>query len=139
VAETVTTIVAADTTLISFLTDLGRDGDPIDTITYYLGPTSELAGTQNELDCLLHRRVNSGDVFAIGAVTTFNLDYITQLGEVLPRPVPTARLAEIHSVEVTIEVQNPYAPLNALGNDPEALFSTSLWQQTRLASQNSRR
>lgn len=139
VAETASTITAADSTSISFLCDLGRDGGLIDVIRYYLGPTSELAATQNEADRLLHRTVNGGTLAAVGSVTSFYLNYITQDGEVLPHPVPAGRLAEIHTVEVTIEVQNPYAPLNPMGDAPSALFSTSLWQQTRLASQNSRR
>jgi hypothetical protein len=138
VAETVATIVAADSTSISFLSNIDRVGT-VDTVRYYAGTTAALSGTQNEKDRLLHRTVNDGIVSAIGAVTVFDLNYITQDGEILPRPVPNNRLSEIHTVEVTVEVQNPYAPLNQFGDDPEALFSSSLWQQTRLASQNSRR
>jgi hypothetical protein len=139
VAETVATIIEADSNAISFLTDLDRDGVTIETVRYHIGPTSELANTQNEGDRLLHRTVDGGTVASIGAVTVFNLSYITQDGEILARPVPLGRLSEIHTVEVTIEVQNPYAPLNPMGDNPQALFSSSLWQQTRLASQNSRR
>ena len=111
----------------------------VDTIRYYLGPISALSGTQNEIDRLLHRQVGTANPAAIGAVTIFQLNYMTQDGVFRNRPVPSGQLSEIHTVEVTIEVQNPYAPLNPLGNSPEALFSSSLWQQTRLASQNSRR
>lgn len=140
VDETAVTITVADSGRISFLSDLDRSTlTPPDTIHYSIGPVSELSGTQNEKDRLLHRRVNSGTVSAIGAVTVFDLRYLTQVGSTLPRPVPFNRLSEIHTVEVTVEVQNPYAPLNPLGNNPEALFSSSLWQQTRLASQNTRR
>jgi len=138
VAETVTTIVEADSGAISFLTDLDRNGT-VETVRYYIGPTSELHNTQNEGDRLLHRTVNAGTVSSIGAVTIFDLSFLTQQGDLLPRPVPLARLSEIHTVEVTIEVQNPYAPLNPMGDNPQALFSSSLWQQTRLASQNTRR
>jgi len=140
VDESAPTIVRADSGKIAFLSDLDRDpATAPDTIRYYIGPVSELSGTQNEKDCLLHRQVNSGMIGAIGAVTIFDLVYLTQAGDILPRPVPLARLSEIHTVEVTVEVQNPYAPLNPLGSNPEALFSSSLWQQTRLASQNTRR
>jgi len=137
-SEFQTTILAADTSSITFLYDVDRSG-VVDTIRYFIGPISALSGTQNEIDRLLHRRVGNGIVAAIGAVTIFQLNYMTQDGVFLPRPVPSGQLSEIHTVEVTIEVQNPYAPLNPLGNSPEALFSSSLWQQTRLASQNSRR
>jgi len=137
VAETVATILEADSSSFAFLTDLDRDGDPIDTVRYFIGPTSELAGTQNEADRLLHRQVNGAPSMQIGAVTLFKVNYITQGGDVLDRPVPVSDLSEIHTVEVTMEVQNPYAPMSMVGE--QALFSSSLWQQTRLASQNSRR
>ena len=140
VDESTPTIAFADTSSIAFLSDLDRNPvTPPDTIKYYTGPVSELSGTQNTLDRLLHRRVNGGMEAAIGAVTIFDLTYLTQAGDLLPRPVPANRLSEIYTVEVTVEVQNPYAPLNQFGNNPEALFSSSLWQQTRLASQNTRR
>ncbi|MDH4070053.1 MAG: hypothetical protein OEV30_06485 [Ignavibacteria bacterium] len=140
VDEATPTITWGDSASVSFLSDLDRnDATPPDTIHYFIGPVSELSGTQNEIDRLLHRRVNNGTVSSIGAVTIFRLSYLTQDGVILPRPVPAPRLSEIHTVEVSIEVQNPYAPLNPLGSNPEALFSSSLWQQTRLASQNTRR
>jgi hypothetical protein len=76
-------------------------------------------------------------------VTVFNLKYLSFAGELLATPVVPSELIEIHTVEVTIEVQNPYAMLREEGlvgaGERNALFSSSLWQQTRLASQNSRR
>jgi len=138
VTELHQTILAADTSSITFLYDVDRSGTA-DTVRYYLGPLSELSGTQNEADRLLHRVVGNGMVASVGAVTIFQHNYMTQDGVFLARPVPAGELSEIHTVEVTIEVQNPYAPLNSLGDNPQALFSSSLWQQTRLASQNSRR
>ncbi len=137
-------ILYADTSRIIFLTDLSRSGTSLDTIQYLLGDTLDLIHTQNELDRLLYRRVNTQPVTEIGAVTFFHLSYITKSGEVLTTPVPPARLTEIHVVEVTIEVQNPHAmtrrPGEVIGaGERTALYSSSLWQQTRLASQNSRR
>jgi hypothetical protein len=42
-----------------------------------------------------------------------------------------------------MEVQNPYAMMRSkeqvMGGERNALYSSSLWQQTRLASQNTRR
>jgi hypothetical protein len=137
-------ILYADTSRIIFLTDLSRSGVSLDTIQYLLGDTLDLAYTQNELDRLLYRRVNSQPVTQIGAVTLFHLSYITKSGEVLTTPVTPSRLTEIHVVEVTIEVQNPHAMTRRSGEnigagERTALYSSSLWQQTRLASQNSRR
>lgn len=136
------TITYADSTAINFLSDLNRDGN-IDTIKYSLGNTGELLDTQNEMDRFLKRKVNGGQTMNVGAVTTFRLQYHTREGELLPIPVPWDRLTEIHVVEVTMEVQNPYAPYRdaamVKSGERNALYSSSLWQQTRLASQNSRR
>ncbi|MEO8167508.1 MAG: hypothetical protein ABI623_04615 [bacterium] len=137
------TVLVADTNCISFLTDLDRDGGVLDTITYSVGPVSEMRKTQNELDRYLYRKVNGGAPMKVGAVTVFKLQYAAASGEQLPTPVQFDRLSEIYVVEVTMEVQNPYAisyraaQLNP--GDRTAMFSSSLWQQTRLASQNSRR
>lgn len=143
VPENEASIIAADSHYIAFLVDLDRNGGTIDTIRYFLGDTTELAHTPNELDRFLHRNVNGGTPRQVGVVTTFTLKYIARSGEVLPIPVPQDRLTEIHVVEVTMEVQNPYAILRRAGEvmpgERNALYSSSLWQQTRLASQNTRR
>ena len=138
-----TTVVYADTGRISFLSDLGRDGGTIDTITYTVGNPSELLDTQNEMDRYVYRQVNHDPVMRVGVVTVFRLTYRAQSAEILPTPVPVDRRSEIYSVEVTIEVQNPYAPYRppdmVKSGERNALFSSSLWQQTRLASQSLRR
>ena len=143
IPENERTITRADSTTISFLMDMGRDGGVPDTLTYSLGPISELNDTQNELDRFLKRKVNTEPLLNVGAVTTFALKYFTRDGEQLAMPVATDRLNEIHVVEVTMEIQNPYAlyrPKEQVqAGERDALYSTSLWQQTRLASQNSRR
>jgi hypothetical protein len=142
VGENKPTILLADTSQIRFLYDIGLDGT-VDTIYYAAGLTSELPGTQNELDRPLYRRVNHEQPLSVGAVTVFNLKYLTKLGEVLTTPVDASRLTEIHTVEITMEVQNPYAILRSPGSvragERSALYSSSLWQQTRLASQNMKR
>lgn len=142
VAENERTILYADTSNIIFLTDLTRNGIP-DTIRYYLGPTSELASTVNEQDRFLHRTVNGGNLGQIGVVTVLRFSYFNRIGQKLATPVPFPELSEIHTVEVTIEVQNPHAPYRRAGEvqvgERDALYSYSLWQQTRLASQNTRR
>ena len=135
-------VLAADTSAISFLYDTDRNGTP-DTVAYTMGTTSDMAGTQNPIDRPLFRRVNGGTNARVGVVTTFNLRYLTRTGEVLARPVAAGRLSEVHSVEITMEVQNPYAVISSggkiAGSVDNALYSNTLWQQTRLASQNSRR
>lgn len=143
VPQETSAVLYADTSRIAFLCDLGRDGASIDTISYFIGPPSELASTQNELDRYLYRTVNGDVPSKVGVVTRFEMQYETRSSEVLPTPVPGDRLSEIHLVQVTVEVQNPYAiskhQAEIMPGDRTAKFSSALWQQTRLASQNSRR
>jgi hypothetical protein len=142
VPETARSVMNADTSMITFLYDIDRDGVP-DTVQYFSGTTNEMIDTPNELDRPLYRRVNSGPPLMVGAVTVFRLRYLTRVGEVLPTPVDLTRLSEIYSVEITMEVQNPYAMMRTEGTvasgERIALYSSSIWQQTRLASQNTRR
>jgi hypothetical protein len=142
VPENQNAILWADSSCISFLYDMDRNGAP-DTIQYYQGAVHEMAKTQNDLDRPLYRSVNGGASLIVGAVTVFRFMYITRLGESLSTPVDASRLAEIHSVEITMEVQNPYAMNRSAeqiaAGERDALYSSSLWQQTRLASQNNRR
>ncbi len=143
VEEGLPTITAADSTSITFLSSLDRSGTNIDTVRYSVGDTTELAATQNEQDRYLYRAVDGGAKNAVGVVTVFSLRYFTRLGDELPVPVSPSSLGEIHTVEVTLEVQNsaaPYRPRWAVqSGERNALYSSSLWQQTRLTSQNTRR
>ena len=135
-------IIAAGDSSITFLTDLDRDGT-IDTLSYVLGPTSELAATQNEMDRYIHRQVNSEDPTSPAVVTYFHLQYITATGDTLVTPVTGTDLGRIKEVQISMEVQNPYALYRpqgmVLSGQRNALYSTSYWQQTRLASQNFKR
>jgi hypothetical protein len=140
------TILEAGDSSITFLCDLGRDGN-IDTIRYSLGPVSELSRTQNEMDRYLRRKIKmpatSPDSANVGVVTFFHLRYITATFDTLLTPVVGSDLSRISEVEVSMEVQNPYALYRPKGmvaaGERDALYSTSYWQQTRLASQNFRR
>ncbi len=138
------TVLAATDTSIKFLSDLARDGSP-DTISYWMGSTSELAQTQNDSDRLLHRQVNHGPIQSVGAVTKFYMRYYSQgLMDTLVPPIAPIDMQMIKVVEITMEVQNPYAlyrdPRDVhAGTDRDALYSSSYWRQTRLASQNLKR
>jgi hypothetical protein len=138
-----TAVLYADSSRISFLCARPNSMTTIDTIKYRLGPTSELLKTKNELDRYLYRRVNSSAELGVGVVTLFKLKYLNITGDSLATPVTSDKLSEIYVVELNLEVQNPAAisRQGALVNPGErtALYSSSLWQQTRLASQNYRR
>lgn len=142
VPEAERSVLGADSTSITFLIDLAQDGAPLDTVRYFTGTCSELSYTENERDHFVYRTVNGASGMKIGVVTLFRLRYITMAGDQLATPVPTDRLSEIHEVEITLEVQNPYAVHGAGASgvgSSNMLHSSSYWQQTRLASQNSRR
>jgi len=142
VPENEPTVLHARETDISFLIDLDRSGAPLDTVRYFTGDSTEIFQTANEHDRYVYRTVNGVAGAKVGVVTMFRLRYLSLDGEQIAAPVPTDRLSEIHEVEITLEVQSPYA-MHAAGTagagSQNMLFSSSYWQQTRLASQNSRR
>jgi hypothetical protein len=142
VPENEKTVLAADSSSITFLMDLDRNGSALDTVRYFSGDTTELSYTENERDRFIYRTVNGTSGLKVGVVTMFRLRYINMAGEQINTPVPSDKLSEIHEVEITLEVQNPYAvhaqSTSGVGSS-NALHSSSYWQQTRLASQNSRR
>jgi hypothetical protein len=145
VPQGTSTILAADTSSMTFLMDAGRNGT-IDTLRYEMGSISELSRTQNEMDRFLRRTLKEPagtSVNNTGVVTFFHLRYITATGDTLVTPVASADLGRIKEVEMSMEVQNPYAlyrpPNMVAAGERDALYSTSYWQQTRLASQNFRR
>ena len=143
VADTASSILSADSTSVTFLTCLDGSGTHIDTVRYWLGSTSELSATQNELDRPFYRSQNGAARASVGAVTIFTLKYIDYHKSIIPTPVPYASLKNIQEVEITVEVQNPVAEFrdqSVVGaGERSALYSSSLWQQTRLASQNFKR
>jgi hypothetical protein len=142
VPEAESPVLRARDTDITFLIDLDRNGAPLDTVRYFTGDSTELYQTDNEHDRYVYRTVNGASGSRIGVVTMFRLRYLTMGGAEIPSPVAADRLAEIHEVEITLEVQSPYG-MHADGTggsgSQNMLYSSSYWQQTRLASQNSRR
>lgn len=142
VPELETATLSAGSSSISFLIDLDRDGGTLDTVRYWLGDSTDLARTMNPHDRYLQRSANGGAPTAVGVVTQFRLRYLTGSGELLSTPVDAGRLSEVRQIEITMEVQNPYAlqsNTTSLAESQTGMFSSSVWQQTRLASQNLRR
>ncbi|PKL87879.1 MAG: hypothetical protein CVV23_13025 [Ignavibacteriae bacterium HGW-Ignavibacteriae-2] len=119
-------IILADSTSIKFLTDLDNNGY-VDTLHYYLGPSSELSATPNPNDRLLYRVVNSES--AIGAnlgVTQFRLTYFNALGNTINFPITVP--GEIHTMQIDLKVEN------TSGYNRE--YSGAFWRQIRLAARN---
>lgn len=142
--DTVPSILEANSHSIKFLTCLDSSGSHIDTVRYWLGDTSEVH-VQNRMVRNLYRHSNKDATSRqiVGLVSVFTMKFINADGDSIPTPVAPSDMANIQTVEITVEVQNPYAPYRdetmVHTGEREAYYSTSLWQQTRLASQNFRR
>ncbi len=121
-------IIYADTSSIKFLTDTQNDGT-VDTLYYYLGPTSDLPNTPNPNDRILYRQVDNNPPQGISlGVTEFNMLYFGALGDTLSFPIATP--GAIASMQITIRVENSAAYNNK--------YEDAFWRQIRLAARNLR-
>jgi hypothetical protein len=145
-------ILYADTSEIIFLTDItGPDLTPgdgiLDTMRYYLGPTSELAGTPNPNDRMLYRTVNGIGGGANLGVTYFKIRYFrdsltasgsTTLVEILPHKLPKVHVpgtpTGITAMQIDIKVENTAS--YDVDNNP---YRHAFWRQIRLSSRNLKR
>jgi type II secretory pathway component PulJ len=119
-------IIFADTSSITFLTDIYSDGI-VDTIRYYLGPVGELSGTPNPRDRLLYRVVNDEIPGSANlGITKFYMRYYDVLEEEIIPPVTLRGL--IASIEITLVVEDVAAY--------DEMYSNAIWRQIRLASRN---
>ena len=119
-------IIFADTSDITFLTDVDFDGN-IDEVRYHLGPASELTDTPNPDDRMLYRSVNGNPVAANLGVTRFYITYYGYVGTPLATPLTTAPTG-ILSMQIDIRVENTAA----FGNE----YRYAYWRQVRLSSRN---
>ena len=137
------TIKIALDTCIQFTRKMRPDNANVDTIKYFSGASSELTSTNNNTDRYLYRQVNSTQPQRVGIITQFRLKYFNGVGEELATPVSPSELFTIRIIEVTMYVQSPNAiyrdPSTVKPGEQDAFYSTGLWKQTRLASQNLKR
>jgi len=136
-------ILLADSTRIKFLTDVdltgtGPDGN-IDSVYYYLGPTSELASTTNPRDRMLYRVVNAAAPKGANlGVTSFILKYFDGQGNAIGSPVTGANLQKIQTIQISIIVENTVASEIVETAPMNQRYSSAFWQQMRLSSRNYR-
>lgn len=138
IAEWEQVVLTADSDHLIFRADIDRDDD-IDQVEYYVGATSELDGTPNPDDRILYRKINGSpsNGFKVGAVTTFNFDYLNQDGLELDTSIP-GNLMAIKMIRITLKIESSFV----YGSDPtpdKTEYRTAFWQQTRLVSRNLRR
>ncbi len=121
-------IITADSSSISFLTDTDEDGN-VDTLHYYLGGTAELSSTPHPNDQVLYRVVNSDPPKGSNlGVTQFDLIYFNVLGDTIAPPVINP--GEIFIMQINITVENVYS----YGGN----YSSVFWRQMRLSARNLR-
>jgi hypothetical protein len=119
-------ILLADASGIKYLTDIEPDGN-LDSIHYYLGPTSELLATENPRDRILYRIVNGENpVQANLGVTQFYMVYYDALGDTVYLPI--ANYGLISSIEINVTVENVAAY--------DTSYSKAYWRQIRMVSRN---
>ena len=129
-------IIHADSSSITFLTDIVTPDHPfgdgsVDTLKYYVGPTSELTNTPNPNDRILYRVINhNAPVGANLGVTQFKLTFLNSAGVKITN-MPANPPFGIASIQIDVAVENPAAYDNNYSTDNRAI-----WRQVRLASRN---
>ena len=127
-------ITSATDSSISFLTDV-YDKGVVDTLKYYLGPTSELASSPNPRDRFLYRVINNETPVGVNlGVTQFRLVYFDVYGDTLFTPI--SDLSQISSMEINIAVENVVGYGGDSPEEEQSKYSTAFWRQIRLAAMN---
>jgi len=127
--EGMSRVIYADTSYLSFYTDINDDGG-LDSIAYFISDTSALSNTKNPRDRILYRQINTEAPFIVSTnIVQFKLTYFEALGFELPSPV--ASPARITHLEISFKVEDPEAY--------DQKYSQAYWQQVRLTSRNLRK
>lgn len=122
-------ILLADTSSIKFLSDVSNNGT-IDTVYYYLGPTSELSYTTNPNDRILYRithdTLSSAITMRNPGVTVFRFSYFDTSGNSLSCPVSS--LAKIAKIQIQLKMESAI-PYNGV-------YASATWTGTKRISVN---
>jgi hypothetical protein len=134
IADSVNVITEARDTSIQFNIALRPEINTIPTtVKYYSGSINELTSSENPNDRYLYRQEGINTPQRIGLVTQFSFKYLIVNGAQMSTPITDEdSLGKIRIIEITMEVQSPFAAYL----DPEKRYTSALWKQTRLASQN---
>ena len=138
VADPTKSIRIAELNKIRFLTDYPTSGSPygdgnLDSITYWVGDTSELASTPNPFDRYLYRQVNTGTVEKLNlGLTQFQFNYFDALNDPLPFPIADTRKVYLMQVSVAVQTATPYAQEFIMDSSAYQVF----WKQLRLVTKN---
>jgi len=124
--ESMSRIIYANSSQISYYTDVDRDGN-LDSLQYYISDTTALSHTTNPRDRILYRKINNQLPLIVSTnIVEFNLNYFDALGKVLTSPVVSPSL--IAHMEISFKVEDSEAY--------DQKYSEAYWQQVRLSSKN---
>lgn len=124
--ESMSRIIYANSSQISYYTDVDRDGN-LDSLQYYISDTTALSHTTNPRDRILYRKVNNQLPLIVSTnIVEFNLNYFDALGKALTSPVASPSL--IAHMEISFKVEDSEAY--------DQKYSEAYWQQVRLSSKN---
>jgi hypothetical protein len=134
IANPTASIRIADSSRLRFWTDVDNDGS-LDSITYYLGPTSELAATPNPADRYLYRQVNTQTPLRMSlGITRFALQYFDAENTSIPFPITDPRKVYFMQISVAVETPVPYTQEYMDDRSQYEVF----WKQIRLVTKNLR-
>ncbi len=131
----------ADSNKIVFWTDFATGGSPdgdgvLDSLTYYVGPTSELAVTPNPNDRLLYRVENNATPIGVNlGVTVFRFQYFDALRNQLTTPVDSCRL--IQYLQISVQTEHPVKWTKYYNTATyDTVYQSAFWRQVRLVAKN---
>ena len=143
VADPTKSIRVAELNRIRFLTDIPTSTNPnnvgfygdgnVDSITYWVGPASELTSTPNPFDKYLYRQVNNGTTEKLNlGLTQFQFSYFDAMNDPLPFPITDARKVYLMQVSVAVQTAMPYKQEYVKDSSAYDVF----WKQIRLVTKN---
>jgi hypothetical protein len=125
-------IISVDSNSISYLTDISTESHPygdgiVDTLSYFLGPASELAETPNPRDRMLYRRENGGQNLASNlGITEFKFQFYDTFGNLISFPITMP--GQIQSMQIDLALEDVAAY--------DEQYRRVFWRQIRLAARN---
>ena len=134
VADPTQSIRKADSTAICFRTDYDNNGT-LDSISYWVGPTSELLDTPNPNDRYLYRMQNNDSTHKARmnlGITQFSFTYNDGADSLLHFPITNPRL--VYYMTLTVAVSEPTPYQEQFVNDPSKYQVQ--WKQMRLVTHN---
>ncbi|TSA19514.1 hypothetical protein D4R75_08960 [bacterium] len=132
-------IRVADSSNITFWTDDQSTGN-LDSVRWYIGPTSEMSSTPNPRDRKIYRKINNTTPVGWNlGVTQFKLEYYNYAGTVLTTPV--AQPSAIYSMQISIVCESPFTfqeQYRATKTADSLADFQVQWRQLRMAAKNLR-